>query len=156
MKHVYIVRHGITDASLIDTNHKDVSLNKKGQEQIRRLIPILPICECIYTSPTKRTLESSQILQPHSPIIIDHRLHNKDSESYIDNLKSLLHDLHQSPFHSILLVTHGRMIKFLYSICHSIPTNSLSIDYGHAFYSFLDSNGDYHFPHWNSLSNTIL
>ena len=158
MKHFYVVRHGLTDAALVDTSHKNVTLNTIGRQQIQHLISLLPIyqVDCIYTSPTLRTIETAEILRssPDIPLHTDHRLLNKVSTEYPDyqdNLKSLLHDLQSCPYSTILLITHGRIIKFLFALLSPQPinTDTLSLEYGDAFYFFLDET--FHFPKWSPL-----
>ena len=74
-----------------------------------------------------------------APILSDHRLKNKvesEDASYENNIKEFLHDI--LPFENIVIVTHGRIIKMLYSIIVENKINiklleSLTIGYGDVF-----------------------
>jgi len=146
---IYIVRHGITDACGLEPvngkkPNKDVPLSETGREQIFEACQYIPQSVTkIYTSPTLRTLETADIIKKNlgllAPILSDHRLKNKvesQDASYQNNIKEFLHDI--LPFENIVIVTHGRIIKMLYSIIVENKINiklleSLTIGYGDVF-----------------------
>jgi broad specificity phosphatase PhoE len=146
---IYIVRHGITDACGLEPvngkkPNKDVPLSETGREQILETCQYIPQSVTkIYTSPTLRTLETADIIKTKvgllAPILSDHRLKNKvesEDASYQNNIKEFLHDI--LPFENIVIVTHGRIIKMLYSLINQdvinvTLMNSLTIGYGDVF-----------------------
>jgi len=163
---VYIVRHGITDACGLVTvdnikPNKDVSLSATGVEQVRAMLGSLPkTITKIFTSPTIRTIETSQIIAnyciTHPEIIEDLRIKNKvvvmDS-SYTTNINSFLEDLCTFQDKEVVLVTHGRIIKMMYSLlnigkidCEFM--NKLELDYASYFLMEKISN-QFVFPQWN-------
>lgn len=142
-KYIYIVRHGITcsgENSNISGDGNDVSLNKKGIEQVNNLKESLlnSNIKHIYTSNFKRTLETSQIidniLDHQCQIKIDNRISNKDNlNDYKNNIKSFLNDLlnKDNLEGNICLVTHGRIIKLLYYYClhNDFPSETPKINW---------------------------
>jgi len=146
---IYIVRHGITDACNQEPvngkkPNKNVSLSEIGREQILEACPYISRSVTkIYSSPTLRTLETAGIIKKNlgllAPILSDHRLKNKvesEDASYQNNIKEFLHDL--SPSENIVIVTHGRIIKMLYSLINLDVINvtlmdTLTIGYGDVF-----------------------
>lgn len=161
---IFILRHGITEASLIDTALKNVSLSKNGIRQINDVLDLIPnnICH-IYTSPMIRTIETSRIIQEKlgCDIIIDDRLKNKlddEHSDYYENLGSFLNDINDDD--DILIVTHGRNIKMLYSIINFKRINpkimkDLDIDYGDLF-CFEKVNNVFIFREWKRLNNNLV
>jgi len=123
-KKIYIVRHGETDAceSSSGSVDKNVLMNEKGRAQIEKILPKIPkSIGKIFTSPTLRTIETAQMIQVHSmfsTLEVDGRLYNKmaDDEEYEDNIRTLLDGLEKDPEPEIVLVTHGRIVKILFSI----------------------------------------
>lgn len=146
---IYIVRHGITNACGLEPvngkkPNKNVPLSETGRVQILEACQYIPRSVTkIYTSPTLRTLETAEIIKKYlglsAPIHSDYRLKNKvESEvaSYQNNIKEFLYDI--LPFENIVIVTHGRIIKMLYSlitqdVINVTLMNSLSIAYGDVF-----------------------
>ena len=155
---IYLLRHGITPASADKQTKKlfkNVPLSEEGRRQIIQICPFIRSnISKIYTSPAIRTLETAQIVQSHAfpeaEIVIEVRLKNKiddeTSHSYLDNIVQFLGDLrvnHQDS--DLLLVTHGRIIKMIYSIIqyNSIDKeimDCLDIDYGDLFVLYLEED----------------
>ena len=93
---IYLIRHGESLANLglvsadfsIDNQN---SLSKKGEEQIRAIIPDFQNCNImqIFSSPMKRAVESAEILQSglaNKPkIMIDNRLKEIDYGIFTDD-----------------------------------------------------------------------
>jgi broad specificity phosphatase PhoE len=162
---VYLVRHGITDACGLETvnnikPNKDVSLSELGRQQVKKACLQLPRnISKIYTSPTLRTIETSEIIKDyyHSnvEIIPDVRIKNKIQimdTSYPINLQGFLQELSLQEEEDIVIVTHGRIIKMLYSLTFykCIDCNfmdSLEIDYGDVF-EMEYTNGNFEFLKW--------
>lgn len=141
---IYLLRHGITDACLQNTKMKDVHLSELGKLQIMKIKRYIPnSIEKIYSSPTLRTMETAKIINKdlECPILTDLRLKNKLDENfpdYFQNISSFIKDLEQNDDMDIVLVTHGRIIKMMYSIINfkKIEINiidKLNIDYGDLF-----------------------
>jgi broad specificity phosphatase PhoE len=138
---IYLVRHGITDAcNNSDKSLKNVYLNDEGKQQINNISKKISKIDKIFTSPTLRTIETANIIRINcnedANIITDYRLLNKvdDGQTYINNLRNFL-DYLKGEKETILLVTHGRIIKMIYSIVlyNTIDINfidGLSMDYG--------------------------
>lgn len=144
----FLVRHGITDACIDPSLPKDVMMNDQGRRQIResaqRLWHIIQKDAsniCIYCSPTKRTTETAHILQDvfqtnNIPVHHDERLLNK-SNIFFENITDFIS--HIKMHHGIVIaITHGRIIKMMYSImeCGRIDTeltDRLELDYGDVF-----------------------
>lgn len=160
---IYLLRHGITPACTDKQTKKlfkNISLSEQGKEQIIKICPnISTQLYKIYTSPTIRTMESAQIVQslraPGAEIEVDIRLKNKiddENDSYFENIIQLLNHIKENnPRDSeILLVTHGRIIKMIYSIIQYNEINKeimdgLEIDYADLFLFYLEK-GDFSFP----------
>ena len=127
-KKIYIVRHGETDAchqkqmTATEEINKDVWMNEKGREQIEKTVTKIPkTVGKIIASPTFRTMEVAHRIHDHSffaSIITDVRLHNKmeNNSIYESNIISLLKDLKEDVEEEIVLVTHGRIVKMIFSI----------------------------------------
>jgi len=146
---IYIVRHGITDACGLEPvngkkPNKNVPLSETGREQILEASQYIPqLVKKIYTSPMLRTIETAEIIKTKvgllAPILPDLRLKNKvesEDASYQNNIKEFIKDL--SPSENIVIVTHGRIIKMLYSLINLDVINvtlmdSLTIGYGDVF-----------------------
>jgi broad specificity phosphatase PhoE len=138
---IYLVRHGVTDACKnSDKRLKNVYLNSEVKKQINNISKRIPKIDKIFTSPTLRTIETADIIRincnPNADMNTDYRLLNKvdEGQTYINNLKSFL-DYLKKENGTILLVTHGRIIKMIYSIVlyNTIDINfidRLSMDYG--------------------------
>jgi len=130
------IRHGECDKNK-DTNKYEtdnVVLNQNGQEQMQQCASLLqytvihPPCSYrIYTSPIPRVVESATLLLGHlqrckewenGQICIDQRLSNKQFE-FENSLKWVLRDMKKDAEneHICLIVTHGRVLKMLNSIC---------------------------------------
>jgi broad specificity phosphatase PhoE len=158
---IYLIRHGVTDACFIsDKSAKNVYLNSEGKQQINNISKNIPKIDKIYTSPTLRTIETSEIIRincnPSVEIETDYRLLNKvkEEETYESNLKSFLIDLKKKN-KTILLVTHGRIIKMIYSIIMKGYIdldfiNLLSMDYG-SLSKFEYINEKFHFLEFKSM-----
>lgn len=163
---VYIVRHGVTDAcGLVSVDNikpnKDVSLSTTGIEQVRAILDSLPkTITKIFTSPTIRTIETSKIIADYCTtnpeIIQDLRIKNKvvvmDS-SYTTNITSFLEDLCNFQDKEVVLVTHGRIIKMMYSLLNfgTIDCdfmNTLELDYASVFLMERNSSNEFKFPQW--------
>ena len=126
-KKIYIVRHGETDAchqtaTVTEEVNKDVWMNEKGREQIEKTVSKIPkTVGKIIASPTFRTMEVAHRIHDHSyfaSIITDVRLHNKmeNNSIYESNIISLLKELTEDVEKEIVLVTHGRIVKMIFSI----------------------------------------
>lgn len=137
---IYLIRHGITDACNNDQIiNKNVSLNQQGIIQIEYIrSKIDQNVKNIICSNTKRTIETSKIIQEKiiSNINIDDRLlnKNKNDELYFELIKSLLNELITKD-ENIILVTHGKIVKMIFSIIkfneiNKSYTNSLELGYG--------------------------
>jgi broad specificity phosphatase PhoE len=158
---IYLVRHGITDAcNNSDKSLKNVYLNSEGKQQISNISKIIPKIDKIFTSPTLRTIESADIIRlncnPNADIITDYRLLNKvdEGQTYINNLRNFLNYL-KNEKETILLVTHGRIIKMIYSIIlydniYINFINGLSMDYG-SLSKFEYINEKFNFLEFNFL-----
>lgn len=139
---IYLVRHGITADCLSDKKQSlDCPLNDLGISQI---IKINIKTDFIYVSPTRRTIESGKIICPDAKIKVDNRLYNKkrNIEHYTNELRSILDEV-KSLDTDIIIVTHGRIIKMIYSILefNYIDTNftdRLSMEY--ASVSLIENN----------------
>ena len=141
---IFCLRHGLTDAceNKDKTFNKDVSLNFSGKLQVLKtrdsLHASLRDIRHVRTSPTLRTVESAALFELSVPSIQDPRLYNKkdSNEAYTSELLSLLQELvwdHNDG--DVLLCTHGRIIKMLYSIImygsfRQDIIDSLSLEYG--------------------------
>lgn len=144
---IHLVRHGETDAcrSPDKSIDKNVNLNARGIEQIRRLRLMLPPPTMIITSPTVRTIESSHLLmdeENRAELLIDSRVWNKIGD-YDFNLRVFLRSLcalasTDGRQHTMTVVTHGRIIKMIYCLvrfnclCTEIM-DTLPIEYGDCF-----------------------
>jgi broad specificity phosphatase PhoE len=131
-KKIYIIRHGETDAchhkKQVYMNNEETEINKdewmneKGREQIEKILGKIPrTVGKIIASPTFRTMEVAHRIQEHSffaSIITDVRLHNKmeNDSIYESNIISLLNDIKEDMEEEIVLVTHGRIVKMIFSI----------------------------------------
>lgn len=127
---IYLLRHGETNLCYSKRKDidKNISLNDKGiQQVIDASTKIKNNINKIYCSPTIRTIETANIIKKECnfscDIIIDNRLLNKqiNDDKYEEQLKLLLDDLNKlnksdESDLSIILVTHGRIVKMLYSI----------------------------------------
>ena len=93
---IYLIRHGeslanlgLVSADFSMDNQNDLS--KKGENQIREIIPAFQNCNIvrIFSSPMKRAIDSAKILQSgliNAPkITIDNRLKEIDYGIYIDD-----------------------------------------------------------------------
>lgn len=141
---VYIVRHGHTDAcGGPKSENKDVPLSETGRRQIEKIRSLMPATlSAIYTSPTLRTTETAVIVRHTKneiPIVPDIRLKNKDNRyelklcAFLEDMRSRHHDEDD-----IAIVTHGRIVKMIYSIVSEGVidfdlTDSLELDYGDVF-----------------------
>ena len=161
---VFLVRHGITDACGLETinnvkPNKDVSLSTLGRDQIREACKKLPKdISKIYTSPTLRTIETAEIIKDYCDtnpeIITDIRIKNKVVAfdcSYEQNLKGFINDLKMLKEKNIVLVTHGRIIKMIYSLMTRNEIDckfmdGLELKYGDVFLM-----KDFKFLQWNLL-----
>lgn len=163
---VYIVRHGVTDAcGLVSVDNvkpnKDVSLSTTGIEQVHGILDHLPKTTTkIFTSPTIRTIETSQIIADYCTtnpeIIQDLRIKNKvvvmDS-SYTTNITSFLEDLCNFQDKEVVLVTHGRIIKMMYSLLNLGKIdcdfmNKLELDYASVFLMERSASNEFKFHQW--------
>lgn len=139
---IYLIRHGITDACNNDQIiNKNVSLNQLGIIQIEYIrSKIDKNVKNIICSNTKRTIETSKIIQQKiiSNINIDDRLLNKNKEKndelYYQVIKCLLNELIIKD-ENIILVTHGKIVKMIFSIIKfnkidKSYTDSLDLGYG--------------------------
>ncbi|NDE14325.1 hypothetical protein EBZ80_05270 [bacterium] len=139
---IFCLRHGATDAceSTDKALNKDVSLNVAGIEQVlathRLFRDRLRGVRLVLVSPTRRTEESAALLRLPSPLLHDARLHNKkhSDEEYAADLVSLMSEL-VSRGEDVLLCTHGRIVKMLYSILtrgafRQEVIDALRLDYG--------------------------
>jgi len=167
---IYLLRHGITPACTDKHTKKlfkNMSLSERGRQQIINICPKISTNICkIYTSPTLRTIESAQIVQsicsPDAEIVVDIRLKNKiddENDSYLENILQLLNHLQtgfsQYKDYDILFVTHGRIIKMIYSIIEhqSIKKeimDDLDIDYADLFVFYLEHD-KFSFPHFTKI-----
>ena len=155
----FVIRHGITDACTDPSLPKNILMNEQGRAQIHDacahiqsvLMTTVFSHATIYTSPTMRTIETSKILhkflQPLciNPITIlqDDRLLNKSEiRAFEDNIKQFINDLKMNHpvdnTHLLFLVTHGRIIKMMFSIMDrdvidTTLTDDLQLDYGDVF-----------------------
>lgn len=93
---IYLIRHGesLTNLGLVSADFSidnQNSLSKKGEEQIRAIIPAFQNCNIgqIFSSPMKRAIKSAEILQSglvNKPkIIIDGRLKEIDYGIFTDD-----------------------------------------------------------------------
>ena len=93
---IYLIRHGesLANLGLVSADFSmdnQNSLSKKGEEQIRAIIPDFQNCNImqIFSSPMKRAVESAEILQSglaNKPkIIIDNRLKEIDYGIFTDD-----------------------------------------------------------------------
>ena len=93
---IYLIRHGesLANLGLVSADFSmdnQNSLSKKGEEQIRAIIPAFLNCNIIriFSSPMKRAVKSAEILQSglvNKPkIMIDNRLKEIDYGIYIDD-----------------------------------------------------------------------
>jgi broad specificity phosphatase PhoE len=143
---IFLVRHGETPLchTTDKTIDKNVPLSEKGRAQIEAICPKIPRnCAVIYTSPTIRTKETANIIQntscPHAIIVTDARLLNKADQQaqYDTNIRSFLSEI-LSGSENVVVVTHGRIVKMIYSIVKfgiidiEIMDN-LKIEYGDSF-----------------------
>ena len=145
---IYLLRHGETDLCYSKRKDidKNISLNETGIQQIRDAIIKLTNVKIdkIYCSPTIRTIETANIVKEKFnlsfDLIIEDRLLNKQINDtvYEDQLKSILDDIkkQESAGSTIILVTHGRIVKMLYSIVKlgKIDNNfldTIDLEYGH-------------------------
>lgn len=157
------MRHGITDACLKDTKNKDVYMSNNGVEQIKKSLCHIPLSvKTIYTSPTLRTIQTANIVSqtiPTCKIIVDSRIKNKlDSEfsDYFQNLKSFLDGL-TGREEDMLIVSHGRILKMIYSIINFDKIdisviNTLDIDYGDLFCIHQAVEGRLVFLEWQKIN----
>lgn len=163
---VYIVRHGVTDAcGLVSVDNikpnKDVSLSITGVEQVRSILESLPkTITKIFTSPTIRTIETSQIIADYCisnpEVIHDVRIKNKVvvmDTSYTINISSFLNHLLTLNDKEVVLVTHGRIIKMMYSLLNFGKIDcdimdKLELNYASIFLMEKDSN-QFIFTRWN-------
>ena len=138
---IFLLRHGCTNSCLIKDKsiNNDVSLNDSGILQIKLAAEKLKdiTFDLIISSPTIRTNETAKLIDNKCKIIIDRRILNKNLniQSYEQDLKSFLRDLHELTFENLLIVTHGRIIKMIHSIIinNHIDTNfidNIELDYG--------------------------
>jgi len=162
---IYLLRHGLTDACFKQTKMKDVCLSDTGIRQIHDLLDHLPgSIKTIYCSPTLRTIESAEIIQKRlgCKIVVDGRIKNKLDESnpdYFQNLQTFLSDLPLDKG-EILLVSHGRIIKMIYSIInhHKIDKDvidHLEIDYGDLFCLETTEDHTLVFKDWKKLNGAV-
>lgn len=147
---IYLLRHGETD--LCYSKRKDIDknipLNENGiQQVINASIKIQNKINKIYCSPTLRTIETANIIKTKlnisCDVIIDDRLLNKqiNDNIYEQQLKLLLEDIKklellEKDIDSIILVTHGRIVKMLCSIAKlgkidNDFLNKIDLEYGH-------------------------
>lgn len=139
---LFCLRHGATDAceSTDKAVEKDVSLNVAGVEQVlathRLFRDRLSGVRLVLVSPTRRTEESVALFRLPAPLLRDGRLHNKkpSDKEYADALVSLVGDL-AARGDDVLLCTHGRIVKMLYSILihgafRQDVIDGLSLSYG--------------------------
>jgi broad specificity phosphatase PhoE len=132
---IYLVRHGCTDECQKNIKQRlDSPLNVLGVEQIKKINVKTDI---IYVSPSRRTIESAKLINPNARVIVDNRLYNKkrDLEHYSNELHSFLDEIRELNYNEVMIVTHGRIIKMIYSILefNYIDTNftdALSMEYG--------------------------
>ena len=93
---IYLIRHGesLANLGLVSADFSmdnQNTLSKKGEDQIRAIIPAFQNCNIvrIFSSPMKRAVESAEILQSglvNKPkIIIDNHLKEIDYGIYIDD-----------------------------------------------------------------------
>lgn len=93
---IYLIRHGesLANLGLVSANFSmdnQNTLSKKGEDQIRAIIPAFQNCNIvrIFSSPMKRAVKSAEILQSglvNKPkIIIDNHLKEIDYGIYIDD-----------------------------------------------------------------------
>lgn len=93
---IYLIRHGesLANLGLVSADFSmdnQNSLSKKGEEQIRAIIPDFQNCNImqIFSSPMKRAVKSAEILQSslvNKPkIMIDNRLKEIDYGIFTDN-----------------------------------------------------------------------
>ena len=93
---IYLIRHGesLANLGLVSADFSmdnQNSLSKKGEDQIRAIIPAFQNCNIvrIFSSPMKRAVKSAEILQSgliNAPkIMIDNRLKEIDYGIYTDN-----------------------------------------------------------------------
>ena len=93
---IYLIRHGesLANLGLVSADFSmdnQNSLSKKGEEQIRAIIPAFQNCKImqIFSSPMKRAVESAEILQSglvNKPkIMIDNRLKEIDYGIFTDD-----------------------------------------------------------------------
>lgn len=136
---IYIIRHGETIKNNLKSNDifkknnitydKDSELTENGYRQCNNVANYLYSKDHndikIYTSPLKRTIQSSnyikKILNSHNNIIIDKRLYgsnNKNIEvNIITEIKELLNEIYMdNPESTILIVTHNHIINSIYKI----------------------------------------
>ena len=129
------IRHGECEKNKCTNKYESdsVVLNENGQEQMQQCASFLQHTfihsSCpyrIYTSPVPRVVESATLLRTHlqkraewknGEICVDQRLSNKQSE-FENSLKWVLRDMKKDAEneHISLVVTHGRVLKMLYSI----------------------------------------
>jgi len=150
---IYLVRHGKTDES------KEVStpLTPEGRAQILGLCSLLPPLddiEEVWVSPTRRTLETAEMLFSFHPDAVEclqkkqkveQKVWNKGN-AYEDNIRQLLDYLYpfleegiagkkEQKIPSFVVVTHGRIIKMFASLLrhnfiHREWMDTLELDYG--------------------------
>lgn len=145
------------DGTILD---KDVPLNAAGIQQIEQLHDVLlrrgVRIGRVYASPTKRTRHTAAILNGSGHIVVDRRLLNKqvNDDLYAENLKNLFTDIGES---DVMLVTHGRIVKMIYSFLlfgeiRRGVTDSLSMDYGSLSIFERDISGVYRSIEFNTTA----
>lgn len=162
---IFLLRHGVTDACFQKTKMKDVCLSPIGIHQIHNLLDSLPSSiETIYCSPTLRTIETAEIIQKKlkCKIIVDVRLKNKldaSNPDYFHNIQTFLSDLSFDKG-DILLVSHGRIIKMIYSIINHQKIDvgvidHLEIDYGDLFCLETTHDQTLVFTEWKKINKAV-
>jgi len=158
---LFLIRHGMTDACTFDyQGDKNIFMNATGRNQIELCLEKLtqfplPRHITFYTSPTLRTKQTTELLQSYFRglglglnlnIVIEPRLYNKQRDFY-STLRALLDEISSRKLilkeekdadEWMFFVTHGRIIKMVFSILtenriNTKLTDSLSIDYANIF-----------------------
>ena len=132
---LFIFRHGET--SMCDTPkscemNRDVSLTINGISQVYescKLLCQMEQIDCIFSSNTKRTKETSEIIKSYfdCPLIVDERLCNKGD--YMQNTLNFLHHVIEKKYETVCIVTHGRILKLF----HHFLMNNFCLPENEAF-----------------------
>jgi broad specificity phosphatase PhoE len=146
---IFVVRHGDTGSKC---KAVDAPLNEEGRHQAQELIGVLPPFDIIICSPALRALQTAQLIS--ETVVVDDRLLNKkpSDTDYERALRSLLSEL--PTLGNVVLVTHGRIAKMLYSmialgrLSREFTDEFPDLGHGKVWYSFEATSSGNFFIGW--------